>query len=219
MKRWRTRGPAGHCLAAAALAVALIAGWTDQARAESRAPVVGTLSPEALKGLDDTIRNEIAAGKIPGGILLIKQHGKVVHFECFGVRDPDTGQPMTPDTIFQIYSMSKAVTSVAVMMLVDDGKLALDDSVPTGTYVDMCANLPVVDPQKIVVPTIVMRGEYDGIAGLDDLINFFKALPNPDKQFAVMPGIAHASFQQKNYMLVYHILFSFFSQPEPLYRG
>src|ERR1700752_5259120 len=129
MKRWRTRGPAGHCLAAAALAVALIAGWTDQARPESRAPVVGTLSPEALKGLDDTIRNEIAAGKIPGGILLIKQHGKVVHFECFGVRDPDTGQPMTPDTIFQIYSMSKAVTSVAVMMLVDDGKLALDDSV------------------------------------------------------------------------------------------
>jgi CubicO group peptidase (beta-lactamase class C family) len=129
MKRWRTRGPAGHCLAVAALAVALIAGWTDQARAESRAPVVGTLSPEALKGLDDTIRNEIAAGKIPGGILLIKQHGKVVHFECFGVRDPDTGQPMTPDTIFQIYSMSKAVTSVAVMMLVDDGKLALDDSV------------------------------------------------------------------------------------------
>jgi CubicO group peptidase (beta-lactamase class C family) len=129
MKRWRTRGPAGHCLAAAALVVALIAGLTDQARAESRAPVVGTLSPEALKGLDDTIRNEIAAGKIPGGILLIKQHGKVVHFECFGVRDPDTGQPMTPDTIFQIYSMSKAVTSVAVMMLVDDGKLSLDDSV------------------------------------------------------------------------------------------
>jgi CubicO group peptidase (beta-lactamase class C family) len=129
MKRWRTRGPAGHRLAAAALAVALIAGWTCQARAESRAPVVGTLSPEALKQLDDTIRNEIAAGKIPGGILLIKQHDKLVHFECFGVRDPDTGQPMTPDTIFQIYSMSKAVTSVAVMMLVDDGKLALDDSV------------------------------------------------------------------------------------------
>ena len=75
MKRWRTKGPAGHCLAAAALAVALLAGWTGQARAESRAPVVGTLSPEALKGLDDTIRNEIAARKIPGGILLIKQHG------------------------------------------------------------------------------------------------------------------------------------------------
>ena len=51
-----------------------------------------------------------------------------------------------------------------------------------------------------------MRGQWDGIAGFDDLIEFFKRLPNPDKQFAVMPGISHASFQQKNYMLVYHIL-------------
>jgi pimeloyl-ACP methyl ester carboxylesterase len=100
-----------------------------------------------------------------------------------------------------------------------DAILALDDSVPTGTYVDMCANLPVVDPQKIVAPTIVMRGQWDGIASFDDLVEFFKRLPNPDKQFAVMPGIAHASFQQKNYALVYHILLGFFSQPEPLYRG
>jgi CubicO group peptidase (beta-lactamase class C family) len=129
MKRWQTESAVRRCLAAAALAIFLAAGWALEARAESRAPVVGTLSPEALKQLDDTIRNEIAAGKIPGGILLIKQHDKLVHFECFGVRDPDTGQPMTPDTIFQIYSMSKAVTSVAVMMLVDDGKLSLDDSV------------------------------------------------------------------------------------------
>ena len=56
--------------------------------------------------------------------------------------------------------------------------------------------------QRITVPTIVMRGEYDGIAGFDDLLEFFRALPNPDKQFAVMPGIAHASFQQKNHALV-----------------
>jgi pimeloyl-ACP methyl ester carboxylesterase len=100
-----------------------------------------------------------------------------------------------------------------------DAILKLDDSVPTGTYVDMCANLPVVDPAKITVPTIVMRGQWDGIAGFDDLIAFFARLPNPDKQFAVMPGIAHASFQQKNYAIAYHILFNFFSQPEPVYRG
>ena len=65
----------------------------------------------------------------------------------------------------------------------------------------MCNHLPVVDPTKIMVPTIVMRGEYDGIASFDDLLKFFEKLPNPDKQFAVMPGIAHASFQQKNYMI------------------
>src|SRR5688500_10580445 len=100
-----------------------------------------------------------------------------------------------------------------------DAILALDDSVPTGTYVDMCANLPVVDPARITSPTLIMRGEYDGIAGFDDLLAFFKRLPNPDKQFTVMPGIAHASLQQKNYKIVQHILLGFFSQPEPVYRG
>jgi pimeloyl-ACP methyl ester carboxylesterase len=100
-----------------------------------------------------------------------------------------------------------------------DAILALDDSVPTGTYVDMCSKLPVVDPEKITMPTIVMRGQWDGIAGVDDLLEFFKRLPNPDKHFAVMPGISHASFQQKNYALVYHILLGFFAQPAPVYRG
>jgi pimeloyl-ACP methyl ester carboxylesterase len=100
-----------------------------------------------------------------------------------------------------------------------DAILALDDSVPTGTYVDMCANLPVCDPEKITVPTLIMRGEYDGIASLQDLLKFFEKLPNPDKQFVVMPGIAHASFHQKNFAICYHILASFFSQPAPIYRG
>jgi pimeloyl-ACP methyl ester carboxylesterase len=100
-----------------------------------------------------------------------------------------------------------------------DAILALDDSVPTGTYVDMCANLPVVDPARITAPTLIMRGQYDGIAGFDDLIEFFTRLPNPDKQFAVMPGIAHASFHQKNYRIAHHILHDFFSQPAPIYRG
>jgi pimeloyl-ACP methyl ester carboxylesterase len=100
-----------------------------------------------------------------------------------------------------------------------DAILKLDDSVPTGTYVDMCARLPVVDPEKIKAATIIMRGQWDGIAGFEDLTNFFEKLPNPDKQFAVMPGIAHASLQQKNYAIVYHILLSFFTQPEPVYRG
>ena len=97
--------------------------------------------------------------------------------------------------------------------------LKLDDSVPTGTYVDMCSKLPLVDPTKINVPTIVMRGEFDGIASFDDLIEFYKRLPHPDKQFSVMAGISHASFQQKNYLQVYHILHAFFSQPEPVYRA
>jgi hypothetical protein len=97
--------------------------------------------------------------------------------------------------------------------------LALDDSVPTGTYVDMCSKLPLVDPEKLTVPTMIMRGQWDGIASFEDLIGFFNRLPNPDKQFSVMAGISHASFQQKNYKLCYHLLHGFFTQPEPLYRG
>jgi len=83
----------------------------------------------------------------------------------------------------------------------------------------MCSKLPVVNPEKITSPTLIMRGQHDGIASMQDLLKFFEKLPNPDKQFTVMPGISHASFQQKNYMVVYHILASFFSQPEPVYRG
>jgi pimeloyl-ACP methyl ester carboxylesterase len=97
--------------------------------------------------------------------------------------------------------------------------LALDDSVPTGTYVDMCSKLPLVDPEKINVPTLILRGEHDGIAGFDDLLEFYRRLPHPDKQFSVMQGISHASFQQKNYLTVYHILHAYFTQPPPVYRG
>ena len=100
-----------------------------------------------------------------------------------------------------------------------DAILALDDSMPNGTYIDMCSKLPVVDPAKITVPTVVLRGQYDGIAAFDDLIEFFKRLPHPDKQFTVMNGISHASFQQKNYLMVYQILHAYFTQPAPAYVG
>ena len=75
------------------------------------------------------------------------------------------------------------------------------------------------DPTRIKAATLIMRGQWDGIASVEDLIEFFKLLPNPDKQFTVMAGISHASFQQKNYRLVYHILHGFFAQPAPVYRG
>ena len=100
-----------------------------------------------------------------------------------------------------------------------DAVLALDDDLPTGTYADMCAKLPVVDPQRISMPTLIMRGQYDGIASFDDLLAFFAQLPSPDKQLSVMPGIAHSSFQEKNHLIAYEILLAFFSRPEPAYTG
>ncbi|GAB3478896.1 alpha/beta hydrolase [Polaromonas eurypsychrophila] len=108
---------------------------------------------------------------------------------------------------------------LAVVEAFADAILTLDDSMPTGTYVDMCSRLPLLDPKKLTVPTIILRGEYDGIAGMDDLIDYFRLLPNMNKQFTVMRGISHASFQQKNYMMVYQILHSFFTMPEPAYQG
>jgi pimeloyl-ACP methyl ester carboxylesterase len=83
----------------------------------------------------------------------------------------------------------------------------------------MCSKLPVVDPKRLRVPTLIMRGQYDGIASFDDLLAFFAQLPNPDKQFSVMPGIAHSSFQEKNHLVAYEILLAFFSRPEPSYTG
>jgi alpha-beta hydrolase superfamily lysophospholipase len=83
----------------------------------------------------------------------------------------------------------------------------------------MCSKLPIVDPARITMPTLILRGQYDGIAAFDDLLEFFRRLPNPDKQFSVMAGISHASFQQKNYLTVYHILHAFFTHPPPAYVG
>jgi pimeloyl-ACP methyl ester carboxylesterase len=100
-----------------------------------------------------------------------------------------------------------------------DAILALDDSVPNGTYVDMCQNLPLVDPRRLDVPVMITRGEHDGIAGFDDLVEFFKLLPNTDKQFVVRPGSAHSSLHEKNYKTVFHMILAFFTQPEPVYLG
>lgn len=129
-------------------------------------------------------------------------------------------RPIDRDFVFSIFNRDHPGTADdATINAFADAILSLDDSMPTGTYVDMCSRLPLTDPAKITVPTVIMRGEYDGIASFEDLARFFAALPNPDKQFIVMKGISHASFQQKNYMMVYHILRSFFEQPEPIYTG
>src|SRR5689334_9566476 len=141
MKRWRTNGAAGRCLAVVALAIFLAGGWLHDVRAGLKAPDAPTFSRAALDRFGDHVRSEVTAGKIPGAVMLIQQHGRLVDLECFGVRDPGTGAPMTPDTIFQIYSMSKAVTSVAAMMLVEDGKLSLDD--PVSKYIHSFADAKV----------------------------------------------------------------------------
>ena len=95
-------------LLAAALALsifAVAAAWPDGARAESASPVSAGFSPQRLARVGDFIRDEIAAARIPGAVILIQQHGRPVYFESFGVRDVESRRPMTPDTIFRLYSM------------------------------------------------------------------------------------------------------------------
>jgi CubicO group peptidase (beta-lactamase class C family) len=140
MKRWRTDGLGRAAAALALLLVAVVAGRPDSGFAESLA-AAPALSGAKLERVGELFRNEIATGKIPGAILLIQQHGHPVYFESFGVRNPDSKQPMTPDTIFRLYSMSKPVTSVAAMMLVEDGRLRLDD--PLSKYIPAFADVKV----------------------------------------------------------------------------
>ena len=110
------------------------------------------------------------------------------------------------------------VADEAVIDALARATLAQGHEVPTGSYVDMCAHLPLVDPRKITVPTAILRGEHDGVAAYEDVRAFFDLLPNPDKMLTIMPGVAHASFQEKNYMTVCHYLLAFISVPPALYK-
>jgi CubicO group peptidase (beta-lactamase class C family) len=94
-----------------------------------------------LDRVGDYLRDQVANGKIPGAILLIQQHGTPVYHEFFGVRDAATELPMTDDTIFRIFSMSKPITSVVAVMLIEEGKFKLDD--PVSKYIPSFANVKV----------------------------------------------------------------------------
>jgi non-heme chloroperoxidase len=78
-----------------------------------------------------------------------------------------------------------------VMRACAAAQLAHADSVPTGTYLDMTCHLPLIDPTKVSMPTLIARGEHDGIASMSDLLAFFDRLPSGDKQFSVIPALAH----------------------------
>jgi CubicO group peptidase (beta-lactamase class C family) len=110
------------------LATASMVIWTEAA-GQGRADSTQAPSPDRLERITEFFNNEIATGKLPGAVVLIQQHGKPVYSKCFGVSDVATNVAMTPDTIFAVHSMTKPITSVAAMMLIDAGKLKLSDPV------------------------------------------------------------------------------------------
>jgi CubicO group peptidase (beta-lactamase class C family) len=109
--------------------------------ASAQHPTELKLSPARLERIDDFFSHEVAARKIPGAIVLIQRHGRPVFSRTFGVRDVTTQAPMTSDTIFRLYSMSKPITAVAAMTLVEEGKLALSD--PLSKYIPAFADVKV----------------------------------------------------------------------------
>ncbi|MBN8897798.1 MAG: beta-lactamase family protein [Rhodospirillales bacterium] len=96
------------------------------------------LSAAALERLTRVLQERAASGHVPGGVAIVARHGKVAYHQAFGVQDPASGQPMQTNAIFRIYSMTKAIVSVAVMMLWEEGRLLLDD--PVARYIPAFAS-------------------------------------------------------------------------------
>jgi CubicO group peptidase (beta-lactamase class C family) len=130
-----------RCKAALFASVWLMVFGIAPSRADNAAPKSAVFSAEKLGRIDEFFNNEVATGKIPGAMVLIRQHGGQAYFKSFGMSDTDTGRPMTPDTIFALHSMTKVITSFAAMMLVDQGRLKLDD--PVSKYIPSFARMKV----------------------------------------------------------------------------
>lgn len=146
------------------------------AKTGSEGRAARTLSTEGLAKVSDYIRNEVATGKIPGAILLLQQHGKPVYHENFGVRDVGTQISMSADTIFRLYSMSKPITSVVVMMLVEEGRLSLDD--PVSKYIPVFAGMKVGIERKAADSKVsLMLEPQERPITIKDLLRHTAGLP------------------------------------------
>lgn len=122
-----------------ALSIAVAAIWAVVGT--SRAADMPAPSPDRLNRITEFFNNEIASGKLPGAVVLIQQHGKPVYLKCFGVQDVATKAPMTSDTIFALHSMTKPITSLAAMMLIEAGKMSLSD--PASKFIPGFADVTV----------------------------------------------------------------------------
>src|ERR1700682_2089913 len=109
-------------------------------------PTGAHFNPEKLAKIGEFFRNEVTTGKIAGALLLIQQHGKPVYHESFGVQDVVTQAPITDKTIFRLSSLTKVITSVVAMQLIQDGKIKLDD--PVSKYIPSFANMKVGEEKK-----------------------------------------------------------------------
>jgi pimeloyl-ACP methyl ester carboxylesterase len=146
-----------------------------------------------------------------GSPTLTKRAEQVDYYRTHNMRKRDR------EMIRSIATRDKPGTSdaAAVEALVE-AEMPFGDQIPTGTYLDMTANLPVVHPQKVLSPVLLVRGEFDGIATVADLEEFFNLLPNGDRQFIVLPGTAHSVTLATNRRLFWHVARAFLDMPTPI---
>ena len=143
-----------------------------------------------------------------GAPTLIKRAEKLPEYRAHNTR------PVDRAFFESIFTRDKPGTSEKIVAdALADTELKYGDTVPTGTYVDMCANLPVVDPEKILCPVMIVRGEHDGVATEEDLMAFFAKLPNMDKQFSFFAGQAHVAPLGLNRHRFWHAVEAFLTTP------
>ena len=146
-----------------------------------------------------------------GSPTLAKRAEQVDYYRSHNMRKRDR------DMIRSIATRDKPGTSdPAVMEALADVEMQFGDQIPTGTYLDMTANLPVVHPDKVLAPVLLVRGEYDGIATVADLEEFYNKLPNGDRQFIILPGTAHSVALAINRQLFWHVTRAFLTMPAPI---
>jgi alpha-beta hydrolase superfamily lysophospholipase len=146
-----------------------------------------------------------------GSPTLSKRAEQLEYYRTHNMRKRDR------DMILSIFTRDKSgTTESGVGEALADVELKYGDQVPTGTYLDMTANLPLLDPTKVLAPVQILRGEYDGIATVADLEDFYNQLPNGDRQFVIVPGAAHSLVLAINRQLFWHAMNSFLTMPAPV---
>jgi alpha-beta hydrolase superfamily lysophospholipase len=146
-----------------------------------------------------------------GSPTLTKRAEQLDYYRSHNMRKRDR------DMIRSIATRDKPGTSdPAAVEALADVEMQFGDQIPTGTYLDMTANLPVVHPEKVLAPVLLVRGEYDGIATVADLEEFYNRLPNGDRQFIILPGTAHSVVLATNRQLFWHVTRAFLTMPAPI---
>jgi pimeloyl-ACP methyl ester carboxylesterase len=146
-----------------------------------------------------------------GSPTLTKRAEQLDYYRSHNMRKRDR------EMIRSISTRDKPGTSdPAAVEALADVEMQFGDQIPTGTYLDMTANLPVVDPKKVLSPVLLVRGEFDGIATVADLEEFYNLLPNGDRQFIILPGTAHSVALATNRQLFWHVTKAFLTMPTPI---